>query len=174
MKPIRTNRGNRVQFGFCFSSSSSQSPYIIEGTPKGEINLFELGFCQVSLLRRHRSPLHPESRRAPAIGRAGLRNPSSSRSCTGRGRIRFLGSASRDCSRSSPRVVYLLRLRGDTANVSCVEFFTTPTSPFPTSSAPLVHQFRNRLCTEEVFARPDPDCCVFLCFHKPTSLFMYV
>ena len=38
------------------------------------------------------SSLHPDRRRASAIGRAGLRNPSPSRSCTGRGRIRFLGS----------------------------------------------------------------------------------
>jgi hypothetical protein len=38
------------------------------------------------------SSLHPDRRRASAIRRAGLRNPSSSRSCTERGRIRFLGS----------------------------------------------------------------------------------
>ena len=47
---------------------------------------------------RHRSLLHPERRRAPANGRAGLRNLSPLGSCTGRGRIRFLGSAQRDCS----------------------------------------------------------------------------
>ena len=31
-------------------------------------------FASLSLLRRHRHLLHPERRRAPAIGRAGLRN----------------------------------------------------------------------------------------------------
>jgi hypothetical protein len=36
--------------------------------------------------------LYPDRRRASTIGRAGLRNPSPSRSCTGRRRIRFLGS----------------------------------------------------------------------------------
>ena len=50
------------------------------------------------LRRRHRSLLHPERRRAPANGRAGLRNLSPLGSYTGRGRIRFLGSAQRDCS----------------------------------------------------------------------------
>jgi hypothetical protein len=49
-------------------------------------------FRLCSQLRRHRSSLHPDRRRASALGRAGLRNPSPSRSCTGRGRIRFLGS----------------------------------------------------------------------------------
>jgi hypothetical protein len=38
------------------------------------------------------SSLRPDRRGASAIRRAGLRNPSSSRSYTGRGRIRFLGS----------------------------------------------------------------------------------
>jgi hypothetical protein len=38
------------------------------------------------------SSLHPDRRCASAIRRSGLRNPSPSRSCTGRGRIRFLGS----------------------------------------------------------------------------------
>jgi hypothetical protein len=38
------------------------------------------------------SSLRPDRRGASAIRRAGLRNPSSSRSCIGRGRIRFLGS----------------------------------------------------------------------------------
>jgi hypothetical protein len=38
------------------------------------------------------SSLRPDRIGASAIRRAGLRNPSSSRSCTGRGRIRFLGS----------------------------------------------------------------------------------
>jgi hypothetical protein len=38
------------------------------------------------------SSLRPDRRGASAIRRAGLRNPSSSRSCTGRGRIKFLGS----------------------------------------------------------------------------------
>jgi hypothetical protein len=49
-------------------------------------------FCLCLQLRRHRSSLHPDRRRASAIGRGGLRNPSPSRFCTGRGRIRFLGS----------------------------------------------------------------------------------
>jgi hypothetical protein len=52
-----------------------------------------LGFCLFSLLRRHRSLLHPERRGAAANGRTGLRNSSSLRSCTGRGQIKFLGSA---------------------------------------------------------------------------------
>jgi hypothetical protein len=55
--------------------------------------------------------LHPVRRRASAIGRAGLQNHRPQRSCTGRGRIRFLGSDLRDCSltssSSSPRLVYL-------------------------------------------------------------------
>ena len=33
-------------------------------------------FCQSRALRRHRSLLHPERRRAPTFGRAGLRNQS--------------------------------------------------------------------------------------------------
>ena len=70
-------------------------------TPKTSV-----GFCLFSLLRRHRSLLHPERRHAPANGRAGLRNPSPLGSCTGRGRIRFLGSASHDCSRSSSRCIF--------------------------------------------------------------------
>ena len=40
-------------------------------------------------LRRHRSLLHPASRRASANGRAGLRNRSSLRSCTGEGELGF-------------------------------------------------------------------------------------
>jgi hypothetical protein len=55
--------------------------------------------------------LHPVHRRASVIGRAGLRNRRLQRSCTGRGRIRFLGSDLHDCSlassSSSPRLVYL-------------------------------------------------------------------
>jgi hypothetical protein len=55
--------------------------------------------------------LHPVRRRASAIGRAGLRNRRPQRSCTGRGRIRFLRSDLHDCSLassgSSPRLVYL-------------------------------------------------------------------
>jgi hypothetical protein len=55
--------------------------------------------------------LHPVRRRASAIGRAGLQNRRFQRSCTGRGRIRFLGSDLRDCSLASssspPRLVYL-------------------------------------------------------------------
>ncbi|WVZ63003.1 hypothetical protein U9M48_012685 [Paspalum notatum var. saurae] len=43
-----------------------------------------------------------------ATGRAGLRNPSPFELRTGRRRIRFLGSASRDRSLSSPRVGRLL------------------------------------------------------------------
>jgi hypothetical protein len=54
---------------------------------------------------------HPVHRHAPAIGRACLRNRRPKRSCSGRGRIRFLGSDLRDCllasSSSSPRLVYL-------------------------------------------------------------------
>ena len=50
------------------------------------------------LLHRYRSLLHPERRHAPANGREGLQNLSPLGSCTGRGRIRFLGSARRDCS----------------------------------------------------------------------------
>ena len=73
-----------------------------------------LRVCLCFLLRRHRSLLHPERRRASAIGRAGLRNPSPSRSCTGRGRIRFLGSASRDCSRTSPFLFDYVRHRRTT------------------------------------------------------------
>ena len=46
----------------------------------------------------HHSLLHPERRRAPVNGRAGLRNLSPLGFYTGRERIRFLGSARRDCS----------------------------------------------------------------------------
>jgi hypothetical protein len=52
----------------------------------------ELGFRLCSQLRLHRSSLHPEHRRASAIGRVGLSNPLPLRSCTVRGRIKFLGS----------------------------------------------------------------------------------
>jgi len=87
-----------------------------------EISIRARVFCLLSLLRRHRSLLHPDYRRAPAIGRAGLRNRRLQRSCTGRGRIRFLGSALRDCSIASsasssssstpsPRLVYLFVAR---------------------------------------------------------------
>ena len=48
--------------------------------------------CLFFLLSYLCSLLHPERRHAPTNGRAGLRNLSPSRSCTGRGRIRFLGS----------------------------------------------------------------------------------
>ena len=58
----------------------------------------KLGFCLFSLLCCHHSLIHPECRRAPANGRAGLQNLSPLGSCTGRGRIRFLGSARCDCS----------------------------------------------------------------------------
>jgi hypothetical protein len=55
--------------------------------------------------------LHLVHRHASAIGRAGLRNRRPQRSCTGRGRISFLGSDLRDCSlvssSSPPRLVYL-------------------------------------------------------------------
>jgi hypothetical protein len=55
--------------------------------------------------------LYPIYRRASAIGRAGVQNYCPQRSCTGRGRIRFLGSNLHDCSlassSSSPRLVYL-------------------------------------------------------------------
>jgi len=50
------------------------------------------------MLRRHRSRLHPECRRVPANGKASLRDLSSLGSCIGRGRIRFLENAQRDCS----------------------------------------------------------------------------
>jgi hypothetical protein len=55
--------------------------------------------------------LHPIHRRASAIERAGLQNRRPQRSCTWRGRIRFLESDLHDCSlassSSSPRLVYL-------------------------------------------------------------------
>jgi hypothetical protein len=55
--------------------------------------------------------IHLVRRRAFAIGRAGLRNHRPQRSCTGRGRIRFLGSDLHDCSlvssSSPPRLIYL-------------------------------------------------------------------
>ena len=54
------------------------------------------------------------------------------RSCTGRGRIRFLGSVSRDCSRSSSRVVYRPSLAvPGTAAVIAIFFDRSP----PTSSS---------------------------------------
>jgi hypothetical protein len=55
--------------------------------------------------------IHLIRRRASVIGRAGLQNRRPQRSCTGRGRIRFLGSDFHDCllalSSSSLRLVYL-------------------------------------------------------------------
>jgi hypothetical protein len=55
--------------------------------------------------------IHLVHRRASTIGRAGLQNRCPQRSCTRRGRIRFLESDIRDCSlassSSSPRLVYL-------------------------------------------------------------------
>jgi len=51
------------------------------------------------------SLLHPESRRALANRRASFRNHSLLWSYNGRGRIRFLDSALRDCSRSSSQLV---------------------------------------------------------------------
>jgi hypothetical protein len=55
--------------------------------------------------------LHPVCRRASVIGRAALWNCHPQWSCTGRGRIRFLGSNLRDCSLASssfsPRLVCL-------------------------------------------------------------------
>jgi hypothetical protein len=55
--------------------------------------------------------LHPVYRRASAIRRVGLQNYCPQRSCTGRGRIRFLESDLHDCSlassNSSPQLIYL-------------------------------------------------------------------
>jgi hypothetical protein len=48
-----------------------------------------LGFATSRCLRRLRSLLHPERRRAPANGRAGLWNHSLLRSCTGEGELGF-------------------------------------------------------------------------------------
>ena len=69
-----------------------------------------LGFCQLSLLHRLRSSLHPgaDVHLQPGEQVSGTLRLSSS--CTGRRRIRFLGSALRDCSLSTPRVVHLLPL----------------------------------------------------------------
>jgi hypothetical protein len=49
-------------------------------------------FSSLLTTASHRSSLHLERWRTSAIGRAGLRKPPPLRSCTGRGRIRFLGS----------------------------------------------------------------------------------
>jgi hypothetical protein len=46
----------------------------------------------LSIIREFKICVYYRSASASAIRRAGLRNPSPSRSCTGRGRIRFLGS----------------------------------------------------------------------------------
>jgi hypothetical protein len=55
--------------------------------------------------------LHPVHRRTSLIGRAALQNHRPQRSCTRRGRIRFLGSDLCDCllasSSSSSRLIYL-------------------------------------------------------------------
>ena len=63
--------------------------------------------------------------------RAGLRNRSLLWSCTGRGRIRFLGSAKRDCSSSSPRLILRpsqeLR-RTVVCNAGCCAIFEGPSS----------------------------------------------
>jgi hypothetical protein len=85
-------------------------PVYMTQRPPQKIHQNEIGFCLFLLLRRHCSLLYPERRRALANERADLRNPSPLGSCTGRERIRFFGSDSRNCSRSSPRRVFHLTL----------------------------------------------------------------
>ena len=80
-------------------------PIYVTHRPPSKVHQFKLGFCLLSLLRRRCSLLYLERLRASANERAVLRNPSSLQSYTERGRIRFLGSAKRDCSRSSPRLL---------------------------------------------------------------------
>jgi hypothetical protein len=65
-----------------------------------------LGFLPLLIAAHLRSLLHPEHRRAPANKREVLLNSSSLGSCTERGRIRFLGSASHECPRSSTQRVF--------------------------------------------------------------------
>jgi hypothetical protein len=78
-----------VQIGSRIVIGSRTRPYIKRLA--ASVNLHP-NFCLCSQLRHHPSSLHPDRRRASALGRAGLRNPSPSRSCTNRGRISFLGS----------------------------------------------------------------------------------
>ncbi|WVZ83523.1 hypothetical protein U9M48_030663 [Paspalum notatum var. saurae] len=70
-----------------------------------------LGFCQRLLLRRLHSSLHPAADVHLRPGEQVSETLRLSSFCTGRRRIRFLGSASRDRSLSSPRVGRLLRCR---------------------------------------------------------------
>jgi hypothetical protein len=73
-----------------------------------------LGFCLFCLVRRQICFIQSsfDRRCGPAIGRACLRNHHPKWSCTGRGRIKFLGSILHDgsiaSSHSSPRFVYLV------------------------------------------------------------------
>ena len=101
------------------------------GQKQGCRDLNVMNYRLQGLLYRYRSLLHPERRRAPANGRASLQNLSSLGSCTGRGRIRFLGSAKRDCSSSSPRLVLRpnqeLR-RTVVCNAGCCAPFEGPSS----------------------------------------------
>ena len=86
--------------------------------PPPEISQLDLGFASAFCCVATVASSYPERRRASAIGRAGLRNPSSSRSCTGREQIRFLGNVSRDCSRTSPLSFdYVHRCRTSTSFV---------------------------------------------------------
>jgi hypothetical protein len=89
--------------------------------------------------------LHFIRRRASVIGRAGLQNRRPQRSCTERGRIRFLGSDLHNCSlassSSSPWLVYLfigLAQRVVAFNVN----FVSPIAVFIRSSSSRNHNSR--------------------------------
>ena len=134
--PVSIRIRNRVGLGLWPRHNTASGANIYTATGYGQRHTEKhLGFASSHNLRRHRSLLHPKRRRASARGRAGLRNRSSLRSCTGRGRIRFLGSAVRDCSNSSSRVVF----RPSWAVLLIVVFIAFSSRSSPTSSSTLSH-----------------------------------
>jgi hypothetical protein len=75
---------------YAYPNRSRTRPY--KRSPSASIQSIPISLSPLFIAEPPSSSLHPDRRRASAIRRAGLRNPSSSRSCTERGRIRFLGS----------------------------------------------------------------------------------
>jgi hypothetical protein len=85
MDPNRT-QDFRVQIGSWIVIDSRTTLYKAPSSQRQNHHNFRL--C--SQLCRHHSYLHPDRQRSSTLGRADLQNLSPSRSCTGRGRIRFL------------------------------------------------------------------------------------
>ena len=72
------NRLGRVRHGrpTSYPLGFPETHYIMPCTTVRRHTPNQSRFCQSRALRRHRSLLHPERRRAPTCGRAGLRNQS--------------------------------------------------------------------------------------------------